>query len=609
MSVIRPEFHSSFATQFLNDLQFLRANIFYYLGKIDPWANESSPPDEPLLTAAADIETRNNIAFMKRVNPVDVSIVAKRYSWTAGTIFTQWDHTVDMREQNFYCVTDNFNVYKCLSNNNGAASTVKPTGTSFTPTTLADGYVWKYMYNIPVFKQQKFLSENWIPVQKALTDSFYSKGAIEQVVVVNGGSGYTDFLQTTIAVSDSTGSSGTGAVLIPSVSRETGEITNVTIVNGGEDYDDPTLTVLQSPQTGTGKYNDNPSAVLKAIVEDGVIVNVTIEDPGQDYPSDIDTTIVVQGDGSGAQLTPVVHNGIIIDVIVEDPGLNYSFADLIVVGNGTGAVIEPELGISDFLSDQSLVEQTAIPGAIYAVKVTNGGENYTSSTVVEITGDGTGAQANAIIADEGAVQQIVITNPGSGYTKATITITDPTRSTQQGFANASAYAILPPVQGHGFDAVKELYASTVLIYTLIKEETEMTLLEQDYRQYGLIESPLSLITNQKITSNIAIVTFDILFQDVSGIQVDDVLISDNIRYKVVSINGLALKLQQISFIYKQPGGTFVKESDPSDTYSVTRIIAAPNVNKYSGNLLYVTNNPPLTTSIDQAFAIRTFIRF
>lgn len=606
MAVIRPEFHSSFATQFLNDLQFLRANIFYYLGKIDPWEDDNSPPDEPSLTAAGDIETRNNIAFMKKVNPVDVTIVAKRYSWVSGTVFTQWDHTVNMQEQNFYCVTDDFNVYKCLSNNNGAASTVKPTGTSITPAELSDGYVWKYMYNIPTFKQQKFLTDNWIPVQKALTDSFYSRGAIEQVVVVNPGSGYTDILQTTIAVADST---GTDAVLIPSVSQETGEITNVTIIDGGENYDDPTLTVLQSPSTGTGKFNDNSTAILKAIVEDGVIVNVTIEDPGVDYPSDIDTTIIVQGDGTGAKLTPIVHDGAVIDVIVEDPGLNYSFADLIVVGNGTGAVIKPELGVSDFLSDQSLVEQTAIPGAIYAVKVTEGGENYTSSTTVQITGDGTGATATAVIGSEGQVEKINITSSGSGYTQATINITDPTRSDQLNFEDAEAYAILPPVRGHGFDAVKELYSSTVLIYTLIKEEVEMTLLEQDYRQYGLIESPLSLITNQKVTSSTAIVTFDILFQNTTGVQVDDVMISEGTRYKVLAIAGLILKLQQISFIFRQPGSTFVREEDPSDTYSVTRIVSAPNVNKYSGNLLYVNNNPPLTTSDDQAFAIRTFIRF
>jgi len=606
MAVIRPEFHSSFATQFLSDLQYLRANVFYYLGKIDSWANDEFPPDEPGETVAGDIETRNNIVFMKRVNAVDVSIVIPRYNWVSGTVFSQWDHTLNMQDTNFYCVTDEFNVYKCLSNNNGVASTVKPTGTSLSPVELSDGYVWKYMYNIPTVKQQKFVSQSWIPVQRALTDAFYSKGAIEQVSVVNGGTGYTDTLQTTINVTDS---SGTGAVLIPSVSRETGEITKVTIVNGGENYVNPSLTVVQSPETGTGKFNDNESAILKAIVEDGVIVNVTVEDPGVNYPSDIDTTIVVQGDGDGAQLTPVVYDGSIIDVIVEEPGLNYSFADLIVVGNGTGASLLAQLGVSDFLSDQSLVEQTAIAGAIHAIKVTNGGNNYTSSATIQITGDGTGAAAYPVIGESGSIEKIVVTSAGSGYTQATITAVDPDRPEGQGFIDLEAYPILPPIGGHGINATKELYGSTVLIYTLIKDEAEISLLEQDYRQYGLIESPLNLITNQKITSRSATVTFDILFQSVTGLQVDDVLLSNGIRYKVVGIDEFTVKLQQLSSIYKQPGTIFSQENDSSETYSVVRIISSPNVNKYSGNLLYVTNNPPLTTSEDQAFAIRTFIRF
>lgn len=58
----------------------------------------------------------------------------------------------------FYVVTDDFNVYKCLDNNNGALSTVKPTGTPVEAIKTSDGYVWKFLYNVPVALRNKFLS-------------------------------------------------------------------------------------------------------------------------------------------------------------------------------------------------------------------------------------------------------------------------------------------------------------------------------------------------------------------------------------------------------------------------------------------------------------------
>lgn len=605
MSVIRPELHTSLATQLLYDVQFLRTNLYYYLGKIEPWADETIPPLTPPATVESDIETRNNIVFMKKISPVDVSIVIPRYSWESGIVFDEWDHTQLMQDSTFYCVTDDFNVYKCLNNNIGAASTVKPTGTAVVPFQTADGYLWKYMYNIPQFKQLKFVSREYIPVQTALTDSFYNKGAIEQVAVYEGGSDYTDSLQTTIAITDAAGS---GAILIPSVSRSTGTITKVTIVNGGEDYSDPELEVVQFPSTGTGLYNNNPSAILKAIVQDGVIVNVTIEDPGQDYPADVDTTIVVQGDGEGAEFTPVVYEGGIIDVIVDDPGLNYSTITLSVVGNGSGARLGGIIGASDFLSDQSIIEQIAVPGAIYNVKVSNGGNNYTGTTTVQITGDGQGATATAVIGPGGVIQKVVMTSFGTGYSRATISFNDVNRLGGEGFVDAQAYAILPPIMGHGSNPVKELYGRTALIYTLIKDETQMTLLNQDYRQFGLIENPLNLISNQRTQNSSTVVTFEALLVDSAGLLPDAMLVSNNVRYRVVSINGNVVKMQQMSPIYKQPGSLFTLEAAPYTDYSVTRILQAPTVNKYSGNLMYVTNNPPLIATEDQAFAIRTYIR-
>jgi len=598
-------------------------------------------------------------------------------------VYDQWDHTLDMSESSFYVITDEFNVYKCLDNNNGALSTEKPTTNSLVPFKTSDGYLWKYMYNVPTFKRSKFLSRDNLPVQKALTDSFYNKGAVEQVVVTNSGSGYTDIQQTTISISGTTtgedavaaidtvgplgqiteltvvdGGSGYthgaivtvssltginaeieiiatagvitgfniidggvgyfvsdtvnisvgGADLTPVVSQSTGSILQVRINNPGAGYvSAPTLTVLQSPVTGSGKYG-NATAVIKSIVYEGSIVNVTVEDPGIDYPVDNATTVVISGDGTGAQFSPVVYNGEIVDIIVEDPGINYSYIDIDIVGNGENATAEAVLASSDFTSDQSIVEQVAIRGAIYSVAVTEPGSNYSSESTIVITGDGTGATAEPVFSENGSISYIRMLTYGQNYTYANITVVDPNRPIPNTFTDFSAYAILPPTYGHGHDAPKELYAKTIAVFTSIRDDEQLTLLQQDYRQYGLLQNPTNLFTNKRITSPTIFPLFNINLSSVDSLSLDTVLINNNKRYRVVSINGNSIKVQQLNPIYSQPVGVFYEEENPTIQYNIQSIISVPNVNKYSGSLLYVVNSTPLTPTADNSIAIRTYIK-
>jgi hypothetical protein len=105
-----------------------------------------------------------------------VSLATARFDWTTGEVIPQWDDSVDMGEVGYYRLTDDYNVYACLDNAEDATSTVKPSGTSFYPFKTSDGYTWKYLYTIPIYKRRAFLSTNYMPVQRALSDSFYNKG-------------------------------------------------------------------------------------------------------------------------------------------------------------------------------------------------------------------------------------------------------------------------------------------------------------------------------------------------------------------------------------------------------------------------------------------------
>lgn len=603
MSIIRSDYHVNLSRQQRDEILFGRSNIYYFIGKLDNWPDEFTPPPEPSNTFANDVIIRDNMLYLRKVTANDVSLVCKNNQWTSGTVYDHWDHTIDMINRPFYVVTDEFNVYKCLNNNNGAASTVKPTSTALSTISTADGYLWKYMYNVPIVKRRKFTSNAYLPVQKALTDSFYSKGAIEEVIVLNGGSGYSSSPQTTVLV-EAAPLGGTTAEIAAYVNATTGEIDSVEIINAGDGYlTAPTLTVVG---TGTGKYPGNTDALLTAYIFDNKVDRVVINDPGVGYSADTDTTIASQGDGTGAVFYPKIEDGIITGIIVANPGINYTFIDLNVVSTtGDGADLSAVIGASDFLSDQSQVEQSAIKGSIHAINVTEGGTGYSGTTQVTITGDGTGATAHATVVN-GAITRIDMDTFGSGYTTVNVSITDVNRLEPNNFVNASAYAILPPIDGHGFNAERELFGDTLSIFVLVRSDAELSALEQDYRQFGLLRNPVNVLTRQLINAEIYFTPFTCTLGSVENIEIDEILICNNKRYRVVDIDESQVVVQQLSSIYGVPSGVFSKE-DNSSTYSIISVDTVPVVDKYSGDLLYVSNNTPFVPTTTQAFGIRTYI--
>ena len=248
---IRDEFHTELASTILYDVQRMTSYYYYFLGKTNSWGNvDAAPTSIELDSVSENSNIRSNALYFQRIRYNDVSIVTKRFNWVSGNVFPVWDHTQDLTDAAFYVMTDEYHVYKCLDNSNGKVSTVKPTGTSYTHIRLSDGYTWKYMYTIPSFKRTKFLSITNMPVQMALTDSFYNQGSIESVTILNGGSGYTDAALTYINVSGGD-VVGSGAVLQLVVAPLTGTITSVTVTNGGSGYTHG-AKIRVSSLTGTG---------------------------------------------------------------------------------------------------------------------------------------------------------------------------------------------------------------------------------------------------------------------------------------------------------------------------------------------------------------------
>jgi hypothetical protein len=85
------------------------------------------------------MDFKESILFGKQVFNSDVKFMIKYYPWQKDALYTQYDDLIDLETENFYSVvgpTNNdsgdYRIYKCLSNNNGALSTVPP---NYNPTT------------------------------------------------------------------------------------------------------------------------------------------------------------------------------------------------------------------------------------------------------------------------------------------------------------------------------------------------------------------------------------------------------------------------------------------------------------------------------------------
>lgn len=309
--------------------------LYAVLGKSNNW------PNEPTATTA--IETIQDKHYQlwkdavgaKKINTGDVSHVVERVDWTINTVYPMYKETNQkLYTQDFYVLTDQMNVYKCLYNNKGAQSTVKPTSFATQPFTTSDGYTWKYMYTISLGKANKFLTASHMPVQ-TLTSAGGStegtnqmavqnaavNGAIHIVETENIGSGY-GMLQSTAVI-------GATPNTIQLAQGNPSTVDN--FYNGDSVY----------VQSGTGL-----GQLRRIINYEGSSRTLTTNTnftttPFTDSTVIISPTVNIVGDGNGALAYSLVNtNGNISNVNVIAVGSKYTRAKVYITSNtthGTGA--------------------------------------------------------------------------------------------------------------------------------------------------------------------------------------------------------------------------------------------------------------------------------
>jgi len=587
------------AEQYIESLSETSAtNLYLFIGKVNAWSDENDPPAPTDSIANTSFDYWRSMISAKKITSADVSHIIPRINWESNTSYTA--HSQSNNEQsanNFYVVTDQLNVYKCLQNNvaNGT-STIKPTGTGTGLIELSDGYKWKYMYTISPQDTLKFTTSEYIPVKKVgvLNDGSnqytVEQSAVDGAIDVINRTSNGDFLaQFSATPTDSTGVEVRDFVV--------GEVIT------GQSSGNKGVVITYSSGANTLTYFPNANALFTS-------------------------SEIVVGNTSGAQAT--LSEDIIstykFEQNVFSSVTNTTTLQLATDANTTSdsVYVGSTLYITNNAGrgEQSVI--SAYDAALRRVTVQNAftitpntSSGYTISPTITINGDGSDAKARSIGNSTFGVQDILVTNKGLNYTTASISIT----ANGSHGTGANADVIIGPVGGHGFNAIEELAGNRVMVDSRITgNESGFFTTDNEFRQVGLVRDPLqSANANAFFSSDLADQSSKITVREVAGtFQADEVVfqgdsLSNSTANGVVVdfLNNNRLRLNQVS-------GSFVSNSTVNsitgNTTGATAIIVANGVSNsdmkpYSGDILYIENRTNVTRATNQIEDFKIVLEF
>lgn len=325
------------------------ANSVYYVfaGKSTPYsAGDATIPAIINSDKETFYDPYENMVFGKRVTPSSVVVAAPRYDWTANTKYIAYRGDIDLSDKQYYaCVNTGatYAVFKCLDNFGNSASTIQPDPTQTSPNdeyySTADGYVWKYMYDVDATIFNTYATPLYLPIiaNNAVVANAVP-GALEVFSVTYRGSNYNTFLSNSFISTD----------LRVGGSTTTYNIAN-NAINATNFYQGSFLYLTSGPGAGEGKKIVDYQVT-------GSAKTVTLESAFTTSPTtatnyEITPSVLIYGDGNGAVARAIVNTSAsnsIIRIEVLSRGNNYSWAEAEVVGNTGGvsntATIVPILG-------------------------------------------------------------------------------------------------------------------------------------------------------------------------------------------------------------------------------------------------------------------------
>ena len=196
MAILTIKHYNDIIDSFINNVKSSNKAYYVFVGKPDSWDDDAHPPTANGSVYSYEQTVYDDMIYGKKISNTDISYMVPRYNWVTNTVYDRYDqYDGDLYDKNFFVVTDNMSVYKCIFNNYGEPSTIKPYLTSSAGTfSTGDGYVWKYMYTIDSNSNSLFSSTSYIPViENNNVQSNAVSGTLDYVVVENGNSNFQTY--------------------------------------------------------------------------------------------------------------------------------------------------------------------------------------------------------------------------------------------------------------------------------------------------------------------------------------------------------------------------------------------------------------------------------
>ena len=535
----------------------LNSNMYLFIGKVTSWTDDSTPPSPTDAVANTHYENWRDMIAAKKITSSDVSHCIPRKNWTNNTSYFAYTHTAaDLNSQDFYVMTTDFNVYKCLSNNDttsagavGTTSTVQPTGTGTSIISTADGYKWKFMYQISAADALKFVTPNYIPVDTVRR----SNGFLANTFDNSPGQNQFD-VETTAA------SSGNGAIEV------------IHLTSRGAQYLGETGTLSGSP-SNTSATISGSGIGLNTLSAADCIVN-----------SDIYFT---SGDAAGQGGTITDYNQstkvVTFSQIATAPasGDSYSIGPKIVIsGDGQAA------------NARATVNAT---GSINAVTVVAGGNNYSNATITVIANT---SQANSynptvatltpVIGPAGGHGSDAVKELGGFYvlTNARLEYSESNNfTTNNDFRKVGLLA--QPKYANGDFATA----------SVVDQATTVVLTSWNGTQYSADE----LVTGATSGATGRVVDFT----GNNTLRLTDIIPAGNSTTAGYNgIHGYFTNSEVIAANTTGNGG-----SGASATANGSGAVTGGDLTRFSGDILYVENRSPVTRAADQIEDVKLIIEF
>jgi hypothetical protein len=152
---------------------------------------------------------------------------------------------------------------------------------------------------------------------------------------------------------------------------------------------------------------------------------------------------------------------------------------------------------------------------IKKVYIQDPGENYSNGLAQEVSilGDGTGAKVLVDIVS-GKITNAVISSGGSGYTYGIVDLGALNTNATGNFAKL--IPIIPPSRGHGYDIYKELGADRALIYARFDDSTKDFPVDTKFAQVGVLKNPTTYDTDIIFAENQFSTLNSIKFSSITG---------------------------------------------------------------------------------------------